>query len=79
MTVRQRVCEEMTVNVRDDLTIREAAALAGLTPETLRVWVRRGRVKAHKAINGQWRIPRSEIERALGYEPQPEEPEAQRA
>ncbi|WP_428831915.1 helix-turn-helix domain-containing protein [Gulosibacter sediminis] len=67
------------MNVREDLTIREAAALAGLTPETLRVWVRGGRVKAHKAINGQWRIPRAEIERALGYESEPQEPEARRA
>lgn len=48
------------------MSIAEAAVLLGIHPETVRVWAREGRVHATKTITGRWRIPRSEVERALG-------------
>lgn len=51
---------------REDFTVREVADLMAVNPETVRMWMRSGRLKGYKAFNGQWRIPREEVARARG-------------
>ena len=49
------------------LTVREAADRLRLNPETVRVWLRRGKLKGH-LIGGTksgYRIPEGEVERIL--------------
>ena len=55
------------------LTVEEAAGRLKVTAETVRVWLRDGRLKGTQPINKRvgWRIPSSEVERVLrgGNEP----------
>ena len=47
----------------DDLvTVEDAAQYLGVHPETVRVWIRSGELRAAK-IGRFWRVRRSEIER----------------
>ena len=50
------------------LTVQETADRLKVTPETVRVWLRDGRLKGTQPINRRvgWRIPASEVERVLG-------------
>jgi len=48
------------------LTVAEAAARLKVDPETVRVWLRRGRLKGARLSRAAgWRIPESEVERVL--------------
>ncbi|HIC96226.1 TPA: IS607 family transposase, partial [Candidatus Bipolaricaulota bacterium] len=44
----------------------EAARMLGVTPQTLRLWVRQGKIKALKTPGGRYRYPLSEIRRLRG-------------
>lgn len=53
------------------LTVAEAAELLKINPETVRVWLRDGKMKGNK-IGGRrigYRIPESEVQRVLRGEP----------
>lgn len=46
------------------LIVEQAAELLGLTPFTVRAWLRSGKlrgVKTSAAMQGQWRVPESAI------------------
>lgn len=58
------------------LTIRQAADLLHIQPETLRVWLRLGRIGGTKTITGHWRISRAEVDRARGVAEEPMSTEA---
>jgi excisionase family DNA binding protein len=45
---------------------REFCEVVGISYNTLKQWVREGRVKVYRTATGRWRIPYSEIERILG-------------
>ncbi len=49
------------------LTVQEAANRMKVHPETIRVWLRDGRLRGTQPINKRvgWRIPASEVERVL--------------
>jgi len=49
------------------LTVQEAADRVKVHPETIRVWLRDGRLRGTQPINKRvgWRIASSEIERVL--------------
>jgi excisionase family DNA binding protein len=53
------------------LTVQETADRLKVTPETVRVWLRDGRLKGTQPINRRvgWRIPASEVERVLRGDP----------
>lgn len=53
------------------LTVTEAAARLRVNPETVRVWLRDGRMKGFRPGGDKigWRIPQSEVERVLRGEP----------
>jgi molybdopterin-binding protein len=46
-----------------DLTIGEAAAELGVSPDTLRRWDRAGRIKTSRDSRNRRRVPRREVER----------------
>lgn len=46
-------------------TIQEVARLLQFSEQTIRDWVRSGRIKAARPGLRAWRIPRSEVERLL--------------
>lgn len=46
-------------------TIQEVAALLQFSEQTIRDWVRSGRISAGRIGLRAWRIPRSEVERLL--------------
>lgn len=74
--VRIAVREEMRVAMRevmeeikpvqpsDFLTAEEAAAIARTHPETMRLWLREGRMPRHKKGRG-WLVRRSDLEEYL--------------
>jgi|YelNatPaOPRAMG01_1025707.scaffolds.fasta_scaffold15824_2 excisionase family DNA binding protein len=45
---------------------REFCEVVGISYNTLKQWVREGRVKVYRTTTGRWRIPYSEVERILG-------------
>lgn len=45
--------------------LNKSASLIGVHPNTLRRWISLGKVQASKAINGQYMVPASEVERLL--------------
>ena len=45
---------------------REFCEVVGISYNTLKQWVREGRVKVYRTTTGRWRIPYSEAERILG-------------
>ncbi|ADG91045.1 DNA binding domain protein, excisionase family [Thermosphaera aggregans DSM 11486] len=45
---------------------REFCEAVGISYNTLKQWVREGRVKVYRTATGRWRIPYSEVERILG-------------
>lgn len=47
------------------LSIRKAASLAGVHPETIRRWIARGILPEHRPEGGYPRIRRDELEKAL--------------
>lgn len=51
------------METQDMITRREAAEIAGVHMNTVRLWEQSGRVTAEKAPNGVVLIPRVEIER----------------
>ena len=52
--------------LRDFLRVREAAALLGVAPNTLRNWSRDGKIPFHRnPINGYRLYKRSDLERFL--------------
>lgn len=57
------------------VTTGEAADLLGVSPKTVRRWLRDGRFpgaeKTTENGGGEWRIPAREIYRAVGTEPDP--------
>lgn len=56
----------MNTEMQENLTVSEAAVLLRLSPPTVREWLKSGKLAGHKAINGQWRISRAEVDRANG-------------
>lgn len=57
----------MNAELQDNLTVSEAAVLLRLSPATVREWLKSGKLTGHKVINGQWRISRTEVDRANGH------------
>jgi len=53
------------------LTVGEAAARLRANPETIRVWLRTGKLKGYRPGGDKigWRIPAAEVERVLRGEP----------
>jgi excisionase family DNA binding protein len=49
----------------------EIAARLGVTPATVRRWIREGRIQAKKVGARKWLVPVSEMERLLSMEGQP--------
>ena len=50
------------------LTVDEAAAALSLNPQTVRVWLRNGKLRGLRTgegRNGQWRVPESAIVESL--------------
>lgn len=59
-------------NLRDYLTISEAAELLGVSPSTLRNWDRQGKLNAHRhPVNGYRLYLREELEALLSRLPRP--------
>lgn len=56
------------------LTVGEVAEIVRQTPESVRRWVREGRMKAIKLPGGALRIRQSEVDRVLSGTPAPTEP-----
>ncbi len=56
------------INIPDKLQFRpdEAARLLGVHVETIRRWIREGKIQAVKSPGGHYRIPRGEAEQVLG-------------
>lgn len=48
------------------LTAREAAALLRVTPRTIYLWIRAGKLRAYRISDRVTRIPASEVERLAG-------------
>lgn len=49
-------------------TVKEVAEIFEVDPETVRRWIRRGKIKYVKVGERFIRIPRKEIERLMGEE-----------
>ncbi len=49
------------------LTVAEAAARLRINPETIRVWLRSGKLRGHMPGGDRigWRIPESEVRRVM--------------
>ncbi len=49
------------------LTVAEAAARLKISQETVRIWLRAGKLRGHRPGGDKigWRIPASEVERVL--------------
>lgn len=62
----------MPVNVGGEefLTRAEAAEVAGRSADTIRRWIKRGLVQAHKDLSGRWLIKRESLDRFLRGEKQ---------
>ena len=64
----------MAANGRDQdadrvLTVEEAAARMRVNAETVRRWIRTGKLRAAKpSLKSHYRIPESELQRLLGRE-----------
>lgn len=52
------------------LSIRKAAGVAGVHPETIRRWIQRGILPEHRPTGGNPRIRRDELERAMHGKPE---------
>lgn len=57
----------MATTTKKVIKIAEAAALPGVAPATMRLWVRQGRIRAVK-VGREWLINRAELMRTLGLE-----------
>jgi len=57
------------------LSVSEVARLLGVTEPTVRVWIKEGKLRAHRAGARFWRIRQSEVDRMLsaqaGDQPSP--------
>jgi excisionase family DNA binding protein len=48
------------------LTVNEAAAALSLNPQTVREWLRTGKLRGLRTtVNGRWRVPETAIPEAL--------------
>lgn len=56
----------------DDLTVGEAAAVLRISDQTVRHWIKEGRIQAFKNAGGRWRISHGEVQRARGLRQIPE-------
>lgn len=53
-----------SVLMRESLCVKEFAGMAGVSRNTVREWVKSGKLRAHQiAPRGWWRIPVAEAER----------------
>ena len=60
----------MSVNVSPDdpfYGVGKVAAMFGVEPATIRLWIREGKMNAHK-IGNRWRIQHSEVVRVANEE-----------
>ena len=55
----------MTTSAEELLTVTEAAARARCTPDTIRAWIREGRLPNRKTPGGHFRLRPSELEAAM--------------
>lgn len=55
-----------------DLSPKEAAAVLGVHEETLKTWVRAGKVPGWRTPGGHWRFRRADLVALLPGNPQPE-------
>lgn len=46
-------------------TTHQAAKILGVSPATVWLWCKQGKVKSWRTPGGQFRIPKSEVERLL--------------
>lgn len=59
-----------------DLTVSEVAPLLRVKENTVREWLKAGRLRGFKTITGHWRIPRAEVDRVRGVGEEPISTEA---
>jgi excisionase family DNA binding protein len=64
----------MTSPAEEYLTVPEAAARLKVGAETVRVWLRQGKLRGSRpgGTKAGYRIPQSEVDRVLRGEPSPE-------
>ena len=53
------------LRVEGAYTVSEVARLLGISPTTVRAWIRRGKLRAFKFIHHQYLIPKGEVERII--------------
>lgn len=59
----------MIANIDERLTTAQAARKASVSNETIRLWVKTGRLPATKIATGQFRIALADLERVLNLRP----------
>lgn len=52
--------EDLSADIDPMLSTPKVAALFDVKTETVRDWIKQGKIKGHR-INGQWRIYKSEV------------------
>ena len=57
---------------KQTLSASEAARSLGISLDTLRRWDRGGRIKTERDAANRRRVPKTEVDRLLGHEEQPE-------
>lgn len=53
------------MKVKDYYTTGEVARIVGVAVNTVSLWCKKGKIRALLTAGGQYRIPRSEVERLL--------------
>jgi len=46
----------------------QAAAILGVTPQTIKLWHKAGKITLVQLPRGHWRVPESEVIRLTGWE-----------
>lgn len=62
--MREVLAELKPIASGDYLSVVEAARIAGVHPETIRLWIRAGRLPRHKS-GREWRVMRAELDAFL--------------
>lgn len=49
-----------------DFTVEEVADVMRVSAQTVRLWIKKGWVNAHKTPSGRWRVSQAEVDRLRG-------------
>lgn len=49
----------------EEMTVPQAAKVACVSSQTIRRWIKEGRIQARHIATGTWRIPRAELDKVL--------------